>query len=199
MLYVGALTVFGAMIAGVGPALRVTRSIGIRLREAAAAGPGLGFGGVWTAVIVSQVAVTVVFPAATFFVRQQVVQVQSMDAGFRAEEYLSVRLETERGAEREAMAGGGEVTQAQLAAGFRATLEELQRRVAAEPGVIGVTFANHLPRTVHTRRRIEVENGTGAGRTGTVRDASAPRRWRSISSTCWAHRSWLAVASTREI
>ena len=100
LLYAGVLTVLGAMIAGVGPALSVTRSIGTRLREAAAPGRGLGFGGVWTVVIVSQVAVTVAFPAATFFVRREVVRVRSIDPGFRAEDFLSVRLETEREARR---------------------------------------------------------------------------------------------------
>jgi predicted permease len=146
MLYVGVLTVLGAVIAGAGPARKVTRSIGTRLREAAAPGRGLGFGGVWTVVIVAQVAVSVALPAATFFVWQSVVRLQSIDAGIRADEYLSVRLETD-----------GEATTA--AAGFQATLEELQRRVAAEPGVIGATFADELPRTRHALRRIEVDNG----------------------------------------
>ena len=43
--------------------------------------------------IVTQVAVTVAFPATAFFVRRQVVQMQSLDVGFPAAEYLSARLE----------------------------------------------------------------------------------------------------------
>jgi hypothetical protein len=74
VVYAVALTTLGAVISGVGPALKVTRAIGTRLREATAASRGFGFGGVWTVVIVSQVAVTVAFPAATFFVRRHVVQ-----------------------------------------------------------------------------------------------------------------------------
>jgi putative ABC transport system permease protein len=173
MVYAGGLTVFGAMISGVGPALKVTRAIGTRLREASVAGRGLGFGGVWTVVIVAQVAVTVAFPAATFFVRGNVVQVQSIDVGFPAHEYLSVRLE----ADHEAPAGGGdEPSSAELAMRFRAVCEELQRRMTTEPGVIGVTFADRLPRTLHPRRRVEVEGNVSASA-----ESAGPQRLPSAS------------------
>jgi putative ABC transport system permease protein len=150
ILYAGALTVVGAAISGIAPALRVTRSLVPGLRESAT-GRARGFGGAWTTVIVSQVAVTVAFPAATFFVRREVIKIQSTDVGVRAEEYLSVRLETDR--------DGGVPT----------AIAALRDRVATEPGVTGVTLAERLPGTLHRQVPIEVESpGT---LTGSVRVA----------------------------
>lgn len=57
ILYAMALTVMGALVAGAMPGLKVTRGLGARLKQGTA-GSGLRFGGVWTAVIVAQVAVT---------------------------------------------------------------------------------------------------------------------------------------------
>ena len=53
ILYAAVLTLFGAGIVGILPALRVTRvNIQDMLRREAAGGAGLKFGGFWTAVIV---------------------------------------------------------------------------------------------------------------------------------------------------
>src|SRR4029453_7195121 len=52
ILYAVLLTFLGAAIAGVLPALKVTRGLQSRLRVATTGG-GLSFGGVWTAVIVA--------------------------------------------------------------------------------------------------------------------------------------------------
>jgi hypothetical protein len=51
LLYAALLAVLGAMITGVLPGLKVTRGLAARLRQAAAGGGGLQFGGIWTAVI----------------------------------------------------------------------------------------------------------------------------------------------------
>ncbi|HEX2189904.1 MAG TPA: ABC transporter permease [Longimicrobiaceae bacterium] len=157
VLYAGGLAVLGAAVAGVIPALRVTRGAGVRLRQVGAGSGGLRLGGVWTAVIVAQVAVTVAFPAAGFFARQQVDQVRSMDVGFPAEEYLSARLEMEA-VPADAPAGAEEEARAR----FRAAALELERRLEAEPAVAGVAFTERLPRTAHPQRRIEVEGGAAA-------------------------------------
>jgi putative ABC transport system permease protein len=66
VLFALGLTVLGSAIAGVMPALKVTRGMGSRLKQAAAGAGGLQFGGVWTAVIVVQVAITVAFPAIVY-------------------------------------------------------------------------------------------------------------------------------------
>ena len=64
-VYAAVLAVVAALIVGVTPALKATgRRVQDRLRHASgASSAGLKFGGVWTVVIVMQVAVTVMFVA----------------------------------------------------------------------------------------------------------------------------------------
>ncbi len=159
VLYAILLTLLGAAIAGVVPALKLTRGLGTRLRQASAGGGGLRLGGVWTAVIVAQVAVTVAFPATAFFMRREVVEIQSADVGFPAGEYLSARLELDLEPPPGASA---DIPQVEFLARFGATYQELERRLEAEPAVVGVTFADRLPRTFHPQRRVEVEEGLAA-------------------------------------
>ena len=92
ILYAMLLTVIGAVVAGVVPGLKVTRGLGARLKQGTA-GSGLRFGGVWTAVIIAQVAVTVIVPAAIFFEQSEQTRIRSSEVNFAAEEYLAVRLE----------------------------------------------------------------------------------------------------------
>ncbi|HEU4631316.1 MAG TPA: FtsX-like permease family protein, partial [Gemmatimonadaceae bacterium] len=157
VLYAGALTLLGAVIAGVVPALKVTRGLGARLKQATAGGGGLKFGGIWTAVIVTQVAVTVAVPLHAYVVQGESVQLRSFDPGMPAAEYLSARLEMDREPPPGAPA---DTSPAALAARFAATYRELARRLEADPAVLGVTFADNLPGMIHPSRRIEVEGGT---------------------------------------
>ena len=160
VLYAAGLAVLGAGCAGILPAMKVTgRGLETRLRRTSAGAGRLGFGGVWTAVIIAQVAMTVAFPAATFFVRRSVMLIQSLDVGFPSEEYLSVRLEMDR----EPPAGSApDRFGTEFAARFQTACLELDRRLATEPDVRGVTFTSTLPRTLHRQRWIEVD-GEPAG------------------------------------
>jgi putative ABC transport system permease protein len=148
------LTMFGAVIIGVLPALAITgRGLHARLKSFTAGGGGYRFGGVWTAVIVAQVAATVLFPATAFFFHRAVVLGQAQDVGFPVEEYLSARLAMgpadTPGTLGETAAGTG--------GRMASTLEELRRRLTAEPGVTAVTFAERVPGTLHPGARYEVE------------------------------------------
>jgi putative ABC transport system permease protein len=156
LLYAAALTVLGAAVAGVLPALKVTRGLGSRLRQASAGGGGLRFGGVWTAVIVTQVAVTVAFPVHAFFILRHSAHLRALDVGVPADEYLTARLEMDR------EAASADTSAAALAARFAATLGELERRLSADPGVAGVTFADALPGMYHPQRRVQVEGARPA-------------------------------------
>lgn len=140
VIYTFGLALLTAAIAGVLPALKVTgRGIEGQLRQASAGNIHARFGGVWTAIIVAQVAVTVAFPATAFFARQHVIGVQSLDVGFPSAHYLSASLRVDADAGR--------------------TYQELERRLLVEPEVAGVTFTDRLPRTTHPSRRIELEGG----------------------------------------
>ena len=71
-IYAAVLAVVAALIVGVTPALKATgRRVQDRLRHASgASSAGLKFGGVWTVVIVTQVAVTVIFLAIVVMLGQ---------------------------------------------------------------------------------------------------------------------------------
>ena len=152
VLYVAALTVLGAVVAGVVPALKVTRGLAARLRAATAGGGGVRFGGIWTAVIVVQVAVTVGFPVFAYAMWKDSTFYRSVQAIFPAGEYLMARV---------AMAppelSGAPADTIAARAQFQAARLELARRVAADPAVLGVTGATALPLTYHRWRRVEVE------------------------------------------
>jgi predicted permease len=137
VLYALGLTLLGAGVAGVLPALKVTRGLGQRLRAGSAGAGGLRFGGVWTGVIITQVALTVAFPAVIFVELKELIRIRSYDVGFAASQYLGVRLEADSGT---------------------IPVEALRARVAAEPGVAGVTFVDQLPRLFHREGNIELDH-----------------------------------------
>ncbi len=155
VLYAVVLAVLVAAIAGIVPALQATgRGIESRLRQAGPRAGGFRFSGLWIWVIVAQVAVTVAFPSTAFFARRYVDIMRSLDVGFQAREYLSVRIEMDRETPPGAPA---EMSRAEFMERFSAAFRELELRVAAEPGVAGVTFTDRLPHTHHPQRRIEVD------------------------------------------
>ena len=155
VVYAIGLTVLGAVVAGAMPALKITRGLGARLKEGTAGGGGVKFGGVWTAVIVAQVALTVAFPAVVFFGHMEQNRIRTFDVGFKSERYLAVKLDAEV-----MPAASRADTLAQLTrigAGF----EALRQRVAGEPGVAGVTFVDWLPRDYHPDYYMEVAGASG--------------------------------------
>ncbi|MBA3640288.1 MAG: ABC transporter permease [Acidobacteria bacterium] len=163
VLFAIGLTVLGSGIAGVMPALKVTRGMGSRLKQASAGAGGLQFGGIWTAVIVVQVAVTVAFPALVYVEQWQLRRVETFEAGFAAEEYLAVRLEKDASS---AAAQTDDAARTARRAAFAATVDELRRRVSSEPGVTGVTFVDRLPRTERPEYEIELSYDSTTPRSG---------------------------------
>ena len=178
------LTVAGAAVAGIMPALKITRGMGDRLKQSTAGAGGLQFGGVWTVVIVAQVAATVMFPAVVYVEQSLVRGVEEFDPGFPTEQYLAVRIE------RDYPVDGSNVDAATRERNTRlaATLAELRRRVAAQPGVSGVTFTEDLPTTNHPQKIVEL---------GYDLDRGLQRRWSlpsarppSPPSMCRTSRHW---------
>lgn len=157
VLYAAGLTVLGAAIAGVLPGLRVTRGLHARLRQAAAGAGGVRFGGIWTAVIVAQIAVTLGFPVVAFNVARDAADTRTMVADFPAAEFLSARIALDR-----EPPPGADTSFAAFVARRQATVRELEQRLRAEPGVVGVTLADRLPRMDHPPRMIEVDSGGAA-------------------------------------
>jgi predicted permease len=160
LLYAGGLTLLGAAIAGVVPARKITRGLGASLKAGTAGGGGARFGGVWTAVIVTQVAFTVAFPVSLFFQQHEQMRIRTHDVGFAAGEYLAMQLNTDA------------PDSAAHAARLVPALERLRQRVAAEPGVRGVTFADRLPRASYSQRRTELDSPAGDAQRAIVSTAS---------------------------
>jgi len=183
VFYAAGLTLLGAAIAGVLPALKVTHGLGSRLRQGTAGGGGLRFGGVWTAVIVAQVAFTVAFPAVAFVEQRELARIRSFPAGFAAQEYLAARLEMDETSGAAAGAQPVEAARAAQRARFAAALETVRQRVAAEPGVLGVTFVDRLPRAGHVERNIELDEPPPApGRNAPAPPPSAVPPLREVST-----------------
>jgi len=153
VVYAAALTTLGALVAGALPALKATgRGIRMRLGQATPGG-GLQFGGLWTGVIVTQVAFTVVFVPFAIELWKDTAEIRSADLGFDASSYLSARVALDRtpaargsAATSPAPAASGSQpasastpadTESAFLARYDATVDELTRRLEAEPGVGG--------------------------------------------------------------
>src|SRR5688500_741780 len=154
-----AFALVGAVVAGVMPARKITRGLGTRLRAVTAGGGGgASFGGVWTAVIVTQIALTVALPAVVMLIRGESRRIASYDPGFAAEEYLGVTLGVDA-ALGDTMTSQGRAT---LGPRISASLEALRQRLEAEPGGAGVTFVDAFPGEEHVYRRLEVSQSDNA-------------------------------------
>ena len=146
--YAAALALFGAALAGVLPALKIMGPhLQGRLQRASAGAGGPKFGGVWSFVIVAQVAVTVTFPVALFLTWRDTAQIAGNDPGIPTQDYLAVRIEMDRSVDGTA-ADPARVARAHA---------ELETRLEALPHVASVAFATELPRMYHPWRRIDVE------------------------------------------
>jgi predicted permease len=171
------LTVLAATVAGVMPALKLTRGMSDRLKQTTAGSGGLRFGGVWTAVIVAQVAVTVVFPAIVWFENVQLRRMQEFNPGFPTDQFLAAQLERDSPLNTNTNA---EATAIDDRARSAAMLAELRNRIASQPGVAGVTFAGVLPGTGYPDAKIEMSYDA-AETAARGPDAPAPHRWANVA------------------
>ena len=145
--YVGLLTVIGAAVTGILPALKVTgRDVAARLRQATAGGAAIRFGGMWTAIIVVQVAITVTFLAAASSEGRAAFRDLGASVEVGAERFLSAQLLMDYD-----VPAGMDVQQyeAAFASKYARAREHLRRQLLAEPGVTAVSFGSQLPGMPH--------------------------------------------------
>ena len=155
ILYAVGMTLFAAAIAGVVPALKMTsRGVDRRLRAASSGGGGLQFGGVWSVVIVAQVALMTMLPVPLIGVGADVAR--EAPAGFPAEAFLTATLAIDR---HDDAAAGAEAVEAARAARLDARYRALAERLRQEPGVLGVTYADQMPLMRTRWRGIEMDPG----------------------------------------
>ncbi len=159
ILYAVGLTLFAAVIAGFVPAVKVTSgSAGGRLRAASSGGGGLQFGGVWTVVIVAQIALTTMLPLPLLGVGADVLR--DTPAGFPAEAFLTATLEMDR---FDGVAASGDTVPAVRAVRLEARFRALADRLRQDPGVLDVTYADQMPQlTTSNWRAIKMDSGPAA-------------------------------------
>ena len=138
------LAMAATLVTGLLPAMKMTSGVSSRLREATAGGGGLRFGGVWTVLIVAQIAVTATFPAIAFIVKTAAWQSEARQIGVPTDRYLTAEL-----------GRASEMTQARFEAAVRRVREDL----AATSGIARVALADHLPLMWNGHHVIEVDAG----------------------------------------
>ncbi|MGH7664428.1 MAG: ABC transporter permease [Gemmatimonadaceae bacterium] len=158
ILYAVGLTLFAAAIAGVVPAVKVTSSgAGGRLRAASSGGGGLQFGGVWTVVIVAQIALTTLLPWPLIGLGGGLRE--DTPTGFPAEAFLTATLEMDR---LDGVAASGDTVPAMRAVRLEARYRALADRLRQEPGVLDVTYADQMPQLTSGRHFIKMDPGPAA-------------------------------------
>ena len=155
ILYAGGLAVVSAAMLSLLPALKVTRArVQSHLANLGTGGATLRFGRVWTGAMIAQVALTAIGIPVAMESASQAMRKLQIRAQFPSREYLAARIDVDRPFEEET-APAFEERRAR-------TFAELERRIAQEPGVVAVTFADRVPGTLSRTRRAEVESSSGA-------------------------------------
>ena len=163
--YAVVLAVVGAVVAGILPGLKVTSTRAqSSMQRLAGRGSGARMGGVWTAVIITQVALTVMLVPIAVVLGLQTWQIRTADHGLPAPEFLAVQLDMDgdAGSSAAAQAASARSGGNDFRARYELAVRALERRLLAEPGVREVTIANQLPGSWHSNRSIEVEGGPSA-------------------------------------
>ena len=139
MLYAGGLAIAGAAMVSLLPALRVTRTrLQSHLMNLGSGGSTLRFGRLWTTAMIAQVALTAIAIPGGIEGASQTIRLVRIHAQFPSHEYFSARLEFDRPAGGEEMRPAFEERRAQ-------TYARLEQKIAEEPDVIAVTFADRVP------------------------------------------------------
>ena len=150
-----ALAILSAVIAGVLPALRATgKNVQMRLSQGVGGDSGLRFGVGAMMLIVAEVALGVGFLSVVGTVARNAMGDPAADIHIASDQYLTAQIslsgEPPSGADVKAYWKGVSV---QLAA----NVDEMVRRLAADPGVQSVALGSALPGTAHFVRALDVD------------------------------------------
>ncbi len=141
VLYAAALTMAGATILGVLPAFKATGAeVQTQLRNMGVGGSTLRFGGIWTTAMILQVTLAVICLPPAMGISHEALRDRFIRERFPGEEYLAARISVEQ-----EFAAGRDESASAFALRLEQTYRELERRIAQEPGVVAITFADRLP------------------------------------------------------
>jgi putative ABC transport system permease protein len=157
MVYAVGLAMTGAAMLSVLPALTVTRArVHTHLANLGSGGGTLRFGRLWTGAMIAQVTITAIGIPVAMESASRVARVDDIYAEFPSRDYLAARFEMDLPFDETARSSFEERR--------GRTLAEIERRVAMEPGVIAVSFADWVPGGTRGRGRIAaIESSTGGG------------------------------------
>jgi putative ABC transport system permease protein len=159
MIFAAGLTVVAAGILGVLPALKATgKQVQAQLKSVGTGGATLRFGAVWTTAMIGQVALTVILLPPAMGISEESWRDRVIRSRFPAEQFLAVRLDVDR----DASPAAGDEPAPVFAERFSRTYAELERRIAADPAVAGITYGDRLPGMGIAIRSAEVEATPGA-------------------------------------
>jgi putative ABC transport system permease protein len=155
ILYAIGLAVVSAAMLSLLPALRATRArVQSHLANLGTGGATLRFGRVWTGAMIAQVVLTTIGIPVALENASQSMGMWKSRAGFPSGEYVAARIDLDRPFDEETPATFGERRARTLAA--------LERRLAQEPGVVAVTFADRVPGVTRAQVRVaEIEGLPG--------------------------------------
>jgi len=169
--YALVLTVVGALMVGVVPALKATGgAVQPRLGQlSAGGGGGLRFGRMWTVVIVLQVALSVaLLPLAVSMsgvaTCGRIESCGAFDNDFPADEYVTAELGRDASVPPRTPEERAEFLELS-----RQLFEEVKDRIAVDPAVQGVAFASGLSAMNHLVGPFELVSGGGPPLTGRAR------------------------------
>jgi putative ABC transport system permease protein len=154
ILYTALLAVAGAGMVGLLPALRATgRHVRAGLAQIGSGGTSMRFGGAWSAIIIMQVAFSVLCLPFGIAAALEAYRETRLRSAYPADPYLTFRpvVDTESPATTEGMS----VEQ------VTAVMEELSRRLLDDPEVARVTVTSALPGLYHPLARIEAQRESG--------------------------------------
>ena len=173
VLYVAGLTVLGAVIVGVVPALKVTRRHVHAGLQQLGGGSGMRLGRIWTVLIVAQVAVAVAILPVTLTGIGEWVRHGVAEPRFATKEFLTASLHLDRDG---AATDDPAEYKGEFATRYANLRAELVRRLEVEPGVADVVLTSAVPGD-EPSIRIEVEGSpTATMPNGATRSGSAGHR-----------------------
>lgn len=154
IVYTALLAIAGAAMVGLLPALRATgKHVRAGLSRIGSGGRNMRFGGAWSAIIVMQVAVSVLCLPFGIAAALEAHRETKVRAAYPADQYLTFQPVVD--AEAEGAAAPLSVEQAS------AIIDELSGRLLEDTEVAGVTVSTALPGLYHPAARIEARRGSG--------------------------------------
>jgi len=160
-----------AVVASMVPALKATgRGIQSNLQRSAGRGSGIRFGAGSTALIVTEVALSVGVLSIGAAQMRTVFQDTTGELGIELEHYLSAHLRIPS-PPRTVGQANSDLDDFWNRVGT--TQMELKRRIESEPGVLSVAMTRDLPGSNHRRRVMEVEGDIAPANSGSPRVAQA--------------------------